>query len=192
MNRSGIGKTRNCMEARPPKGGVFSYNFEFSRLPRVLITAYQYGKNVLYLFYNIAMSKARTIRKISVFTSGGKFSVFTLSYVTRFLTNQRSGFRCVQMRNQRVEEIDDAGKGCKNLLISRFLEIFEHAPSVNNVALTQVTTGTEHWRANFHNVYRNLRSHKKICFLRMLKEYFLIMQMEYFRISDISRESYRK
>ena len=27
------------------------------------------------------MSKARRIRKISVFASGGKFSVFTLSYV---------------------------------------------------------------------------------------------------------------
>ena len=34
------------------------------------------------------------------------------------------------------------------------------SPSVNNVALTQVTTGAEYWRANFHNVYRNLRSHK--------------------------------
>ena len=52
----------------------------------------------------------------------------------------------------RGEETDDPGKG--------FLEIFEHAPSVNNVALTQVTTSTEHWRANFHNVYRNLRSYK--------------------------------
>ena len=37
INTSGIGKTRNCMETRRPKGGVFSYNFEFSQLPRVLI-----------------------------------------------------------------------------------------------------------------------------------------------------------
>ena len=43
------------------------------------ITVYQHGKNVLYLFYNIAMSKARRIREISVFTSGGKFSMFTFS-----------------------------------------------------------------------------------------------------------------
>ena len=37
INTSGIGKTRNCMETRRPKGGVFSYNFEFSQHPRVLI-----------------------------------------------------------------------------------------------------------------------------------------------------------
>ena len=37
INTSGIGKTRNCMETQRSKGGVFSYNFEFSRLPRVLI-----------------------------------------------------------------------------------------------------------------------------------------------------------
>jgi hypothetical protein len=30
------------------------------------ITIYPCGKNVLYIFYNIAMSKARRIRKISV------------------------------------------------------------------------------------------------------------------------------
>ena len=41
-----IGKTRNCVETRRPQGGVFSYNFD--------ITVYQYGKNVLYFFYNIA------------------------------------------------------------------------------------------------------------------------------------------
>ena len=48
-------------------------------------------KNVLYLFYNTAMSKARRIRKISVFPSGGKFSVFTLSYVNTALN--QSAFR---------------------------------------------------------------------------------------------------
>jgi hypothetical protein len=53
------------------------------------ITIYQYGKNVLYFFYNIAVSKARRIRKISLFTSGGKFPVLTLSYI---LANQRSEF----------------------------------------------------------------------------------------------------
>jgi hypothetical protein len=37
INTSGIGKTRNCMETPRRKGGVFSYNFEFSQLPRVLI-----------------------------------------------------------------------------------------------------------------------------------------------------------
>ena len=35
-------------------------------------------------FKSIAMSKARRIRKISVFTSSGKFSVFTLSYVNTY------------------------------------------------------------------------------------------------------------
>ena len=49
-------------ETRRPKGGVFSHNFEFSQFPRVLIdiTVCQYGKNVLYLFYNIAQ---RNIKK---------------------------------------------------------------------------------------------------------------------------------
>ena len=37
------------------------------------------------------MSKARRIRKTSVFTSGGKFSVFTLSYVNTALN--QSAFR---------------------------------------------------------------------------------------------------
>ena len=37
INTSEIGKTRNCMETRRPKGGVFSHDFEFSQLPRVLI-----------------------------------------------------------------------------------------------------------------------------------------------------------
>ena len=37
------------------------------------------------------MPKARRIRKISVFTSGGKFSVFTLSYVNTALN--QSAFR---------------------------------------------------------------------------------------------------
>ena len=32
-----IGKTRNCVEKRRPKSGVFSHNFEFSQFPRVLI-----------------------------------------------------------------------------------------------------------------------------------------------------------
>ena len=45
-------------------------------------------------FYNIAMSKARRIRKyesFSVFTSGEKFSVFILSYVNTALN--QSAFR---------------------------------------------------------------------------------------------------
>ena len=50
-----IGKTRNCVETRCPQGGVFSHNFEFFQFSRVFdITVYQYGKNVLYFFYNIA------------------------------------------------------------------------------------------------------------------------------------------
>ena len=44
------------METRRPQGGVFSHNFECFQFSRVLIdiTVYQYGKNVLYFFYNIA------------------------------------------------------------------------------------------------------------------------------------------
>ena len=46
---------RNCVETRRPQGGVFSHNFEFFPIfTSVDITVYQYGKNVLYFFYNIA------------------------------------------------------------------------------------------------------------------------------------------
>ena len=47
-NTSGIEKIQNCMETRRLKGGVFSYNFEFSRLPRVNVFPTS-TENVLYL-----------------------------------------------------------------------------------------------------------------------------------------------
>ena len=75
-----------------PEGRSVFIQFRiFPTSTSVDITVYQYGKNVLYLLYNIAMSKARRIRKISVFTSGGKFAVFTLSYVNTALN--QSAFR---------------------------------------------------------------------------------------------------
>ena len=46
------------------------------------ITVHQYGNSVLYLFYNIATSKAQRIRKKF---RGGKFSVFTFSHVNTAL-----------------------------------------------------------------------------------------------------------
>ena len=49
-----IGKTRNCLETQRPQGGVFSQFRIFPIFTSVDITVYQYGKNVLYLFYNIA------------------------------------------------------------------------------------------------------------------------------------------
>ena len=98
INTSGIGKTRNCMETRRPKGNttpegrsVFIQFRVFPTSTSVDITIYQYGKNVLYFFYNIAMSKSRRIRKISVFTSGRKFPVLTLSYINTGLS--QSAFR---------------------------------------------------------------------------------------------------
>ena len=44
----------------------------------------------------------------------------------------------------------------KAVKISKILGDFRAcaSESVNNVALTQVTTGTEHWRANFHNIQK--------------------------------------
>jgi hypothetical protein len=75
-----------------PEGrSVFIQFRVFPTSTSVDITIYQYGKNVLYFFYNIAMSKARRIRKISVFTSGGKFPVLTLSYINTALS--QSAFR---------------------------------------------------------------------------------------------------
>ena len=56
-----IGKTRNCVETRRPQGGVFLIQFRvFPIFTSVDITVYQYGKNILYFFYNIAQ---RTLTK---------------------------------------------------------------------------------------------------------------------------------
>ena len=71
---------------------IFFIQFRvFPTSTSVDITIYQYGKNVLYFFYNIAMSKTRRIRKISLFTNGGKFPVLTLSYINTALS--QSAFR---------------------------------------------------------------------------------------------------
>ena len=57
-----------------------------------IIKLYINTEKMFYIFfYNIAMSKARRIRKISVFTSGGKFPVLTLSYINTALG--QSAFR---------------------------------------------------------------------------------------------------
>jgi hypothetical protein len=75
-----------------PEGrSVFIQFRVFPTSTSVDITIYQYGKIFLYFFYNIAMSKARRIRKNSVFTSGGKFPVLTLSYINTALS--QSAFR---------------------------------------------------------------------------------------------------
>ena len=55
-----IKKTRNCVETRRPQGAVFSLSMVFTQFrvfpifTSVDITVYQYGKNVLHFFYNIA------------------------------------------------------------------------------------------------------------------------------------------
>ena len=63
---------RNCVETRRPQGGEFSHNFEFFQrrvstqflvfpiFTSVDRTVYQYGKNVLYFFYDIAQ---RTLKE---------------------------------------------------------------------------------------------------------------------------------
>ena len=49
------------METRRPQGGVFFIQFRvFPIFTSVDITVYQYGKNILYFFYNIAQ---RTLTK---------------------------------------------------------------------------------------------------------------------------------
>ena len=57
INTSGNWKNEKLCE-NTPQGGVFSHNLEFFQFSQVLIqytvTVYQYGKNVLYFFYNIA------------------------------------------------------------------------------------------------------------------------------------------
>jgi hypothetical protein len=59
------------------------------------------------------MSKARRIRKISVFTSGGKFPVLTLSYINTALS--QSAFRIY-----------------KCYIITSFLNVLENVPARNN------------------------------------------------------------
>ena len=65
-----IGKTRNCVETRRPQGGVFTQFQVFPIFTSVDITVYQYGKNVLYFFYNIAQrtltEKRREIFRVDI------------------------------------------------------------------------------------------------------------------------------
>ena len=63
-----------CGNTTPEGRSVFIQFRVFPTSTSVDITIYQYGKNVLYFFYNIAMSKARRIRKKSVFTKRRKIS----------------------------------------------------------------------------------------------------------------------
>jgi hypothetical protein len=86
-----LGKGEIVWKHDARRRSVFIQFRVFPTSTSVDITIYQYGKNVLYFFYNIAMSKARRIRKISVFTSGGKFPVLTLSYINTALS--QSAFR---------------------------------------------------------------------------------------------------
>jgi hypothetical protein len=87
INTSGNWENEKLYGNTTPEGrSVFIQFRVFPTSTSVDITIYQYGKNVLYFFYNIAMSKARRIRKISVFTSGGKFPVLTLSYINTALS----------------------------------------------------------------------------------------------------------
>ena len=76
------------METRRPQGGVFSHNFEFFPIfTSVDITVYQYGKNVLYFFYNIAQ-RTLTEKWQEIFRVDIVFRVIS----TRLLANQRSEF----------------------------------------------------------------------------------------------------
>ena len=72
-----------CGNTTPAGRSVFTQFRVFPIFTSVDITVYQYGKNILYFFYNIAQ---RTFTE-----SGGKFSVLTLSYINTALS--QSAFR---------------------------------------------------------------------------------------------------
>ena len=69
-----------CGNTTPEGGSVFTQFQVFPISTSVDITVYQYGKNVLYFFYNIAQ---RSIKK--------EISVLTLSYINTALS--QSAFR---------------------------------------------------------------------------------------------------
>ena len=70
INTSGNWKNEKlCGNTTPAGRSVFTQFRVFPIFTSVDITVYQYGKNVLYFFYNIAQ---RTFTE-----SGGKFSVLT-------------------------------------------------------------------------------------------------------------------
>ena len=79
-----IGKTRNCQNTTPAGLSVFTQFRVFPIFTSVDITVYQYGKNVLYFFYNIAQrtltEEWREIFRVDIELS------------TRPLANQRSEF----------------------------------------------------------------------------------------------------
>ena len=87
INTSGNWKNEKlCGNTTPAGRSVFTQFRVFPIFTSVDITVYQYGKNVLYFFYNIAQ---RTLtekwREISVLT-------FIRVILTRLLANQRSEF----------------------------------------------------------------------------------------------------
>ena len=86
INTSGNWKNEKlCGNTTPVGRGVFTQFRVFPIFTSVDITVYQYGKNVLYFFYNIAQ---RTLTK-------EWREIFRVDIVisTRLLANQRSEFR---------------------------------------------------------------------------------------------------
>ena len=75
-------ETQDIVWNTTPAGrSVFTKFRVFPISTSVDITVYQHGKNVLYFFYNIAQKNTKLLQCVS----GGKFSVFTSSYVNTAL-----------------------------------------------------------------------------------------------------------
>ena len=90
INASGIGKTRNCVKTRR---SVFTKFRVFPVSTSVDITVYLCG--IMFYISFIIWNKKNT--KFLQWMSGGKFSVFTLSYVNTALN--QSAFRIDNMQN---------------------------------------------------------------------------------------------
>ena len=86
INTSGNWKNEKlCGNTTPAGRSVFTQFRVFPIFTSVDITVYQYGKNVLYFFYNIAQ---RTLTE----KWGEIFRVDIVNISTRLLANQRSEF----------------------------------------------------------------------------------------------------
>ena len=92
-----------CGNTTPAGRSVFTKFRVFPFSTSVDITVYLYGKNVLYFFYNIAQKNTKLLQ----WMSGGKFSVFTLSYVNTALN--RINDQNSQMLYYNLFVVGDAG-----------------------------------------------------------------------------------
>ena len=91
-----------CGNTTPAGRSVYTKFRVFPISTSVDITVYQYGKNVVYFFYNIAQKSTKLLHCMS----DGKFSVFTWSYVNTSLDQSAIGVHKCYIINVHITMVD--------------------------------------------------------------------------------------